>query len=589
MIRERGQIMVIVFVAVGVVLFTVLSVIAGAQIYHQNAEYALESEKATALAEAGLDKAVNSLNKTGGAYNGETDISLGDGVYSVKLIAKDAATKIVEATGYVPNSTQPRSKRTIRVEVSKGVGVSFVYGIQVGEGGLELGNNNEVQGTIYSNGNITAGNNNLITGDAWVAGGPAGSADQETDCSGANCTDFIFGTSVAGLLQLDSAQSFKPTITEKLNKISIKIKKTGNPSDITVRIMKDKEGKPDKNDVLATGTLFASLVSSAYSFIDVTFNTTPQLAAETLYWIMIDTSSDSSNYWAWQNDLAQSYTRGFPLWSPNWNTGNAAWNPIIGDLSFKTIMGGAVTSIRAGNNSKVLGSVHANTIENLIIGKDAYYKTIISSTVGGQSFPNSEDSPPKVFPISDANITDWQNQAQTNGIVTGNISTCLTTLDAKKYAGNIIFDNNCTVTVKSPIWITGNLTLNNKNSLKLDTSYGASSGVIMVDGVVTLGNDNVLAGTGQASSILMVLSSYDSRSDGVSAIKVNNTGNSGVFYANKGIIEPGNKNNFKELTAWQIKLTNDSIINYETGLSSTLFSSGPGGSYSLVKGTYQVK
>lgn len=588
-LNQRGEILIIVFVALGVVLFTVLFIIAGAQIYFQNASYSVDAEKATALAEAGVDKALNSLNKTGGSYGGESETALSEGSYSVTIFSPDVATKVIESTGFVPSKIKPKAKRTIKITASRGVGVAFVYGIQVGEGGLELGNNNEVLGSIYSNGNISAGNNNTITGDAWVAGGPAGSPDQQTDCEGVNCIDFIFGKNVNGHDQLDVAQSFQPTETAVLNRISLKVKKFGNPANIMVRILKDKGGQPDKNNVLATGTLFASLVTSTYSFIEVTFDSTPSLSDDTSYWIMVDTSQDSSNYWSWQNDLAQSYNRGSPKWSPNWATGNPTWNSFNGDLSFKTIMGGTITSIRAGNNSRVGGDVHANTIDNLIIGKDAYYKTIINSTVGGQSFPNSQDPPPKVFPISDANAIDWQNQAQANGEVWGNITSCVTTLDSKKYLGNVTFDNNCTVTVKSPIWITGKLILNNKNNLKLDPSYGTTSGVIVVDGVVELGNDNILQGTGSGSSLLMVLSTYDSRTSGTSAIEVNNTGNSGVFYAAKGIVEPGNKNNFKELTAWQIKLTNDSIINYETGLSSTLFTSGPSGSYSLVKGTYQVR
>lgn len=588
MINQRGEIFPLVIIVVAIILVTTLIIITGAQLYFQNAAHSINEEKATALAEAGLDKAVASLNKDP-SYIGESETVLGDGSYSVSITTKDVSTSIIEATGYIPNKQNPKVKRKVSIQASKGVGVAFVYGVQVGEGGLALGNNNQVQGSIYSNGNISAGNNNTITGDSWVAGGPQGSPDQQADCDGANCADFIFGKNVNGQDQLDIAQSFQSSQSNVLNRISLKVKKFGNPADATVRIMKDKNASPDKNNILATGTLFASLVTSTYSFIEVTFDSTPNLAANTAYWIVVDTSSNTQNFWSWQNDLAQSYTRGNPKWSSNWSVGSPVWNSFNGDLSFKTIMGGAVTSIRAGNNSRVNGSVHANTIENLIIGQNAYYQTIISSTVGGTSFPNFADPPPKVFPISDANVTDWQNQAQTNGVVTGNITSCVASLDSKKYVGNITFGNSCTVTVKSPIWITGKLTLNNKNTLKLDPSYGASAGVIVVDGVVELGNDNNLVGTGQGSSLLMVLSSFDSRTNGTSAIEVNNTGNSGVFYASKGIIEPGNKNNFKELTAWQIKLTNDSVINYETGLSSTLFSSGPTGSYSLIKGTYQIK
>lgn len=596
MIRDRGEILVVVIAALGVVLFAVLFIIAGALLYYQNAQYSQNAQKATALAEAGIDKAITALNKTGGAYTGEETV-LGSGSYSVVVTAKDVADKIIQSTGYVPDKLNPKVKRTIKITASRGVGASFVYGIQVGEGGLQLGNNNEIQGSIYSNGSITAGNNNTITGDAWVAGGPQGSPDQENDCDATNCTDFIFGKSIDGETRLDVAQSFKPSVTNVLNRISLKVKKFGNPQNVTVRIMADRNGSPDKNNVITSGTLYSTLVTSSYAFIDVAFASTPTLTQDTTYWIMIDTSSDSTNYWSWQNDLAQSYNRGLPKWSPNWSTGNPTWNGISGDLSFKLIMGGAVTSIVGGTNDVIGGSAHANTIQNFTIQKDAYYKSIVNSQVLGTSFPGSEDPPPKVFPISDANILQWQDDADgpdgTN-VYNGDINGCVTVLESKKYVGNVTFDSHCTMIVKSPIWITGNLTLNNTNILRLDQSYGTTSGVIVVGdgssgGLVTLGNSNKLEGTGQGSSILMVLSTYDSRTSGISAIKITNTANSGVFYASKGIVEPGNSNTYKELTAYKILLTNNAIINYETGLSSTLFTSGPTGGYTLVKGTYQVK
>lgn len=589
MIRESGQVLVIVFVALGVVLFTVLSVISGAQIYYQNAAYAQDAERATALAEAGVDKALNSLNKTGGTYTGESETALGDGSYSVTITSTDAATKVITSMGYIPGKSKARAKRTVKISTSKGVGAAFVYGVQVGEGGLTLGNSNQVQGTIYSNGSITAGNSNTITGDAWVAGGPQPNPDQSTECSGSNCTDFIFGKSVSGENRLDVAQSFKSSVSQILNKVSIKIKKIGNPVDLTVRIMRDSSGKPDKNGVLTSGTLFASLVTGSYGWIDVTFATSPALSAETTYWLMLDSTSDSSNYWSWQNDLAQSYTRGAPLWSASWSTGNPTWNNISGDLSFKTFMGGTITSITGGNNFTVSGSVHANTIQNLTIAKDAYFQTIVNSTVSGTSHPGSADPAPKVFPISDANVSEWRVQASNAGARTGDLTTCPSTLSSSKIIGNVTLGSNCTVTIGSPIWITGNLTLDSNNTFKLDPAFGSTSGVIVVDGQVTLNSNNKLQGTGVGSSLLMVLSNYDSRSNNISAIAVNGNGNSGVLYAGAGIIQPGNNNTFKELTAWGISLINNSVINYETGLSSTLFSSGPSGSYSLIKGTYQVK
>lgn len=591
--KERGEIFVVVLAALGVVLFTTLFIIAGAQVYFQNASYNADSEKATSLAEAGIDKALNSLNKTGGSYNGETETVLGEGSYSVTITSTDAATKVITATGYIPNKPKARAKRTAKITVSKGVGVAFVYGVQVGEGGLQLGNNNTVLGTIYSNGNISMGENNTITGDAWVAGGPQSTPDQSTDCTGANCTDFIFGK-VSGKT-LDVAQSFTPscinppTCAIALNKVTLKLKKFGNPPDVTVRIMGNSNSSPDKNNVLTSGTLFSSLVTTSFGWIDVTFQSSPILNANNKYWIMIDTSANNSNYWSWQSDLAKSYNNGNALWSPSWNASNPTWNALVpdGDLSFKTTMGGGITSLSGNDNDIVSGDAHANTISNLTIAKDSYYQTLINTTVRGTKHPNSSDPPPKVFPISDANISDWQTQASSTNLSS---PACGSTWGPGKYAGNINLNNSCTIIVKSPIWITGNLTLSNNNVIKLDNSYGSTSGVIVVDGIINLGNNNQFLGTGTGSSLLMALSTYDSTAHGgTSAIVINNNGNTGVFYASKGILEPGNNNNFKELTAWQIKLTNNTTINYETGLSSTLFTSGPSGSYSIIKGTYQIK
>lgn len=598
--KNRGQILVVVLAAFGVVLFSVLFIVAGAQLYFQNTSYSKDERQAILLAEAGVDKAVTSLNKTGGSYNGESETILGEGSYSVTITTKDATTKVIESTGYIPDKANAKVKRTVRIDTSKGVGVSFIYGVQVGEGGMELGNSNIVNGSVYSNGNIVAGNSNQITGDVWVAGGPQPTPDQETDCFGSNCTDFLFGKNVGGNSQLDVAQSFMPGTSGILNKVSLKIKKIGSPPDVTVRILQDSAGEPDKNAVLTSGTLYSSLVTASYGWIDVTFNTSPAVTINTPYWLLIDTSSDPNNYWSWQDDLAQSYTRGEPKWSPNWSTGNPTWNSFSpqGDLSFKSYLGGVPTSVRAGSNKmNVGGEAHANTIENLIIAKDAYYQTLITSTVSGISNPGSADPPPKVFPISDANVLDWKRQAgvcdsslnNCQNVSSGDITDCVTILNSQKILGNVTFNSGCRVTVKSPIWITGDLTLNSNNILTLDSSYGSSSGVIVVDGKITLNSNNHFRGSGTGSSLLMALTTFDSRTNNIDAISINSNGNTGVYYAGTGIIQPGTGNIYKELTAWKIKLINSSTIDYETGLSSTLFTSGPGGNYSLVKGTYQIK
>ncbi len=585
---QSGQIMLVALIVLGFVLINTLFIIGGSVLYFQNSHYSIESQQAVNLAEAGVDKAIVSLNTSAGAYNGDNELVIPTGSISISVTSPNPNLRVIESTGYIPSKANPKVKRTVQIQVAKGAGVSFKYGVQVGEGGVTFGNSNTVIGSIYSNGNIVGTNNNVITGDAWVAGGTQPNADQSIDCLELNCTDYIFGKSVSGENRLDLSQSFVSGQSVVLNKVAIKLKKVGSPPNITVRVLRDNQNKPDKNGVLATGTLYSNLVTTTYSLTDVTFIDSPLLQANTKYWLLLDTSSNNSNYWVWQSDLGGSYSAGSAKWTNDWQAGNANWAEVSSDLVMMTYMGGVATYFDGQNGATVQGNVHANTIKNTSITKDAYYQAIQSVTAAGYH-PNTADPPPKSFPISEAQINTWKNEAANSAIFNGDIDSCIPVLGPGKYAGNVSFDTNCRVTVKSPVWITGDFNLKNGNVLTLDVPYGTTSGEIIVDGLTTMNNGNNVTGTGQTGSILMILSTYDSRLNGIPAIVVSNTGNSGFLYADKGIIQPGNSNDYKELTAWGIAIFSNSTVNYESGLASAFFSSGPSGSYSVVKGTYQLK
>lgn len=595
-INQSGQMLVLIMIALFTVLFTVLFVIGGSQVYYQNSLYSSDSERAIALAEAGIDKAIASLNIPGSNYNGEPETAFGDGYYSVTITSTSNLNKLIMSTGYIPNKQNPRVKKTVKIIASNGSGISFNYGMQIGAGGLVLLGGGNVSGSIYSNGNIIFGNNTTVTGDVYVAGGTQAISDQQSDCFGSNCIDFIFGKNVSGNNQNYVAQSFTPNIQESspLNKIMLSLKKVGSPSNLTVRIMLDNNGKPDKNSVLATGTLPAGNIppGASYSFYDVTFSSSPTLVPNTIYWIMLDPGNpDTSNYWFWQTDSAQGYTGGAAKWSPNWNTGNPTWNSISGDLLFKTYMGGVVTSVIGSNGVTVSGDVHANTITSLNIQKNAYYQTINNSTVHGQSFPGSSDPSPVAFPISDSNITAWKNQATQVGISIGDkaISNCSNSLGPGKIEGNVTFNNmNCTLTIKSPLWITGSIIASSKLDMILDPENGLNPGYIIVDGTISLSNSTTISGTGTAGGFLMLLSTYDSSLGGNNAITAGNNLTADIVYAPLGFVDLQNKAVFLELNGYKVTFHNSATLSYQNGLSNVIFSSGPTGAFSVVKGTYQV-
>lgn len=596
MIKQSGQILVLAIIAVAFVLINTLVIISGATLYSQNSNYSLQSTQAIDLAEAGINKAIASLNKSGGSYNGEVETFLGNGSYSVTVTNKDATTKVLQVTSYIPNKSNPKVKRTISVQASTGNGISFIYGMLIGTGGLSMGNGAKINGSIYSNGNIVGGNIETITGDIFVAGGTQPSANQQSDCDSVNCHDYIFGKNIGGENRQDVAQSFKPSVNGVLNKVSIKLKKVGSPANLAIKILGNANGKPNKDAVLATGTLSANLVSNQYDFIDVTFNVTPTLDNSQKYWILSHSSAlDNSNYWVWSLDFAQSYIPGSPAWSSDWQAKNPVWTNITGDLGFKTWMGGVVTTVSMGNGSVVQGNVHANTINGITIDKDAYYQVITNSVVSGSSCPNSHchpdstDPPPAAMPISDANISAWKSDAEDYGVTVGDINGCPATIGPGKFIGNFVTGNSCTILVKTPIWLTGHLTVGNSVILKMDSSLGASSGVIIVDGKTIFANGDNLLGTGSSGSYLTLLSTFDSQSSNETAINTGNSSITGILYAPFGRIVLANNANFKEAVAWKLEMGTGTILTYDSGLISTFFSAGPSGAYSLIKGTYQLK
>lgn len=594
--NQSGQMFIISVIVLSLIIINALLLISGAFTIFSNSKYSVERIQAINLAEAGIDKAVASLNKTGGSYNGEAETVLGGGTYSITITNVDASTKKITATGYVPNKANSKSKKIIELQISKGVGIAFNYGVQVGEGGLEMENSATVNGSVYTNGNIEMSGSTKITGDAYVAGGVQPTPDQQTDCIDPNCLDFTFGRNTNA--ELDIAQSFKPLVAQSISKVALKLKRVGTPPNATVRLLGNNNGNPDKNNVLATGTLYSNLVTSQYAFIDVAFTSNPTLDANTIYWIVIDTSANSSNYWNWSLDSLPSYANGSPKWSPNFQASNPVWNDIPGDLGFKTYMGGVATYISGSNSATIQGNAYSNTITNMIIGKDAYYQLESGNTVSGQNctnnthcHPGSIDPVPQNMPISQANIDEWTTQAEEAGNLSAPDCNQQTIWGPGKYTGSITLDGTCKEKIKTPIWITGDLKVKNNSELKLDQSFGASSGAVIVDNFIELSNSSKLLGSGTAGSYLIGISEFSTKNDPSQrdAITISNNGNQGIVYADEGAIRVSNSNTMTEITAWKLELSNSVTINYDQGLAGAFFSSGPSGAYSVIKGSYQSK
>ena len=171
--RHNGYILVFAIVFLGI-FFTMgaayLGLITSSA---RDARFGVASAQALALAEAGIDKAAYQLNQDS-SYAGETNTELGNGVFTVSVSNIDSVTKLLTATGYVPNSSNPAATKTVKVNIGiSGDVVSFHYGIQAGNGGFSMSNSSSVTGNVYSNGSIVGSGGNNISGDV-VSADPGG-------------------------------------------------------------------------------------------------------------------------------------------------------------------------------------------------------------------------------------------------------------------------------------------------------------------------------------------------------------------------------------------------------------------------------
>lgn len=599
-------------VAVLLILFAMLTLITLASTLALRSarisELDFQSKRSYFLSESGIEDAVFRLKRGKNLpasyilslYGANTAVTV-DGIVGGKEIQSAADIKDVH--------------RIVKTSVRQGIGVEFFYGAQMGEGGLKMEENSRIEGTagavgnVYSNGSVVGDNDATITGDLTVA--TSISADVQARSTVCN-TDQIVGESTP---QVDFAQSFKPSDTRPLSKVSLYIKKVGNPNDATIRIAADDSGSP-ATSALASAVLQSALVGDNYAWIDVTFSSPANLAAGSTYWIVLDTQANSNRYFIWCKDNNQGYGNGVGKYSRDWD--DDPWALIVGDLTFQTFFGVGLSSI---TEMDVLGTARANTITTSQICGNAYYQSIDSSSLNflnnpsnptcsdpltpGTAFPGSPDPPVENMPISDANIQDWKAAAQAGGVITGNCgddgvpgvcdipddSTLF--LGPKKIIGNLKLTKKQTLIINEVLYFTGSISIDSSSgaTIKCDPALGVQSCILLTDSWVHISNNAIFQGSGTLGSYLMILTVLENCNGGTqspscthhnAAIDLHNNATGAIFYASDSMTNLHNGVTVTELTSYKAQLGNGAMIRYEQGLINSNFTAGPSGGFDIL-------
>ncbi len=532
------------------------------------------SKQSYLLAEGGLEDSLYRVKNNMAIVSGETIVVNGYTTTLTIINTSTGKTLIAESDrdGYV---------RKMEADIVQGAGVAFNYGVQVGTGGFVMANNSNVQGNVYVNGDITGSNGAYITGTVIAANTAAQTTDQANEtpssissCTASNCIDFRKTSNVR-----DVAQSFQVSTSTPINKIQLYVKKTGTPGNVTVNIVTDSSGSPSSN-VLAQGTLSSAAVTTNFGWIDVVLTTNPGFVPGTTYWIVTNNGTQSStNYYTIGANT--SYISGVTKIGQY----NSSWqdtSPSGLDMYFRLYLGGLTATINGvtiGTGST--GDAWAHNVTNSTIRGSLYCQT---GSGNNKSCNTSRTDPsPTAFPVSDANIQQWKDDASAGTLYTGNKTQNGGSLGPIKITGNLTLSGNITLT--GTVWVQGNITSSNNASVQLAAGYGGNSGVIVADGRVSLSNNVTFSGSGLTGSYIMLLTTSDcptSASCGGSyAIDVSNNVGAVILNAQKGTLHFSNNATTKAATANTISLDNNASVIYESGLADLNFSSGPSGGWNV--------
>lgn len=125
------------------------------------------------ISEGGIEDAVYRI-VSGKQIGTQEILNVGSGSTTV-LVTTLGNQKTVRSEGKREN-IQQNLETKINIPIGGGFTASFSYGAQIGSGGVEMSQNSQIQGSVYSNGRIkgpSGGSNVLITGNVFAAGSSA--------------------------------------------------------------------------------------------------------------------------------------------------------------------------------------------------------------------------------------------------------------------------------------------------------------------------------------------------------------------------------------------------------------------------------
>lgn len=250
------------------------------------------------------------------------------------------------------------------------------------------------------------------------------------------------------------------------------------------------------------------------------------------------------------------------------------------------------------DNISVGGSAYANRIERSWVTKDAFYKSIFDTTVGGTRYPGSEDMPKRDLPISDEEIEAWKAEAEAGGVHSSPCNYYIggvtnTSIGNVRINCNLTIGGSAQVKITGPIWVRGNISFEGASRTYIDPALEGKTITIVADNpnnrtsgsLINVGGSAEIRGAGENSYILLVSQNNSAENGGnVTAINVGGGGphNDILLYAGHGKIRHGGSASVPVgVTGYQVEISGAARVQYQDGAADLDISDTPTGGYSL--------
>lgn len=262
-------------------------------------------------------------------------------------------------------------------------------------------------------------------------------------------------------------------------------------------------------------------------------------------------------------------------------------------------------------NSNIGGNVYAYTLNGgVTTGGAEYYNKINGAIVNGSPEVSGVivgDEAPTTMPISDADIDAMkQNIIDTGTRITATSTQCSTgtyTISSSQSLGNVRIGCNfelrkqgagTTLTLTGPIWVEGNLTFKSGPQVTIASSVGNRTVPLIADkesnratsSKIIVQNGTTFTGTGASMSYILLISQNNDAENGgtynADALSLAQSSSGDLLtYASHGRITLANSISLNEISGYKIVLGNSASITYKSGLANLLFTSGPGGGFTI--------